>query len=312
MKAEGTCSWFGGPEDMGVDPDEGLALAQTVGDAPDLFPLELPADTPALARDLDPNALYIAMRWDYDDLSKEELLDIRVAVHANGKTVYCQPIDWGPHEDTGRICDLSPGAMTALGIETDDWVSCTWPVKPKREGPMRVFISSGHGRYIRGASAILDEVANARIVVEQVAKLLAKARIEVKVFHDNKSTTQDANLKAICKAHNDSWSGEGHDLDVSVHFNAYVETDEPMGTECLYVSQDELATNMANAIAEFGGLTNRGPKLRTDLYFLNHTEAPAILIEVCFVDSSADAKAYKKNFKAICKAIADTIEVYQG
>lgn len=309
MQASGKCSWFGGPEDMGVDPDEGLALAQTVGDAPDLFPLELPADTPALARDLDPDALYIAMRWDYDDLSKEELLDIRVAVTANGKTVLCQPIDWGPHEDTGRICDLSPGAMEQLGLETDDVVQLVWPARPKREGPMRVFISSGHGRYIRGAVGILDEVANARLVVEQVAKNLRKDKVDVGVFHDNKSTTQDANLKAIVKAHN-SW--EEHDLDVSVHFNAYVETDGPMGTECLYVSQDELAEKMAFAISEAGDLENRGPKHRNDLYFLNNTNAPAILIEVCFVDSSADAKAYKKNFKAICKAIADTIVAYQG
>ena len=304
MKAEGKCSWFGGPDDMGVAPDEGLALAQTVSDAPDLFPTELAPDTPALARDLDPDALYIAMRWDYDDLDKEELLDIRVAVTANGKTVLCQPIDWGPHEDTGRICDLSPGAMKQLEVETDDVVQVVWPARPKREGPMRVFISSGHGRYIRGASAILDEVANARLVVERVAKLLKKEKAEVGIFHDNKSSTQDANLKAIVKAHND-W-GE-HDLDVSVHFNAYVETNEPMGTECLYVTQQELAGNIASAIAEFGELKNRGAKARDDLYFLNNTREPAVLIEVCFVDSMADAKAYKKNFKAICSAIADTI-----
>jgi hypothetical protein len=51
-------------------------------------------------------------------------------------------------------------------------------------------------------------------------------------------------------------------------------------------------------------LLNRGPKKRSDLYFLNNTNEPAILIEVCFVDSSADANLYRTHFRAICGAIA--------
>ena len=33
----GKCSWFGGPEDDGVSPDEGLAFIYKVEDAPHLF-----------------------------------------------------------------------------------------------------------------------------------------------------------------------------------------------------------------------------------------------------------------------------------
>ena len=33
------------------------------------------------------------------------------------------------------------------------------------------------------------------------------------------------------------------------------------------------------------GFTNRGVKADEDLYFLNHTKGPAILIETCFVDA---------------------------
>ena len=32
------------------------------------------------------------------------------------------PADWGPNEKTGRVADLSPGLMEALGIDTDDEV----------------------------------------------------------------------------------------------------------------------------------------------------------------------------------------------
>jgi hypothetical protein len=43
------------------------------------------------------------------------------------------------------------------------------------------------------------------------------------------------------------------------------------------------------------------------LYFLNETTMPAILIEVCFVDSEADAEIYRREFAHICKAIATII-----
>ena len=79
-----------------------------------------------------------------------------------------------------------------------------------------------------------------------------------------------------------------------------------MGTECLYYSLAELAGEVSAAIAS-NGLIDRGPKKRTDLYFLNNTEEPAILIEVCFVDSTADAKIYNEEFDAICNSIAGVI-----
>jgi N-acetylmuramoyl-L-alanine amidase len=40
---------------------------------------------------------------------------------------------------------------------------------------------------------------------------------------------------------------------------------------------------------------------------LNHTKAPAVLIEVCFVDDPDDVKLYKKTYKKIAKVIADSI-----
>ena len=60
---------------------------------------------------------------------------------------------------------------------------------------------------------------------------------------------------------------------------------------------------MAEAIASVGFI-NRGPKLRTDLAFLNGTAMPAILIETCFVDSQADAHLYQVAFDEVCEAIA--------
>ncbi|OKL37042.1 N-acetylmuramoyl-L-alanine amidase [Domibacillus mangrovi] len=64
---------------------------------------------------------------------------------------------------------------------------------------------------------------------------------------------------------------------------------------------------MSKAISTASGLKNRGPKYRTDLGFLNNTKKSAILIEVCFVDSLADAKLYREHFDAICRSIAESL-----
>lgn len=304
----GKVSWFGGPEDGGVSPDEGLAFIYSVEDAPHLFLDYQPEGTTGLARRLNPEVPYIACRWDYEQTPKEMLPDMRCAVRApkTGRTVTnVYPADWGPHVDTGRVADISPGLMEALGITTDDEVEVTFQpterAKPSKPGARSICISSGHGLKVRGASGILDEVDEARRVVDRVAGTLMGMGVDVTVVHDNVSQTQDQNLKYIVDAHNNA---PEHDIDVSVHFNAYETTSKPMGTEVLYVTQEQLAEEFSAAIAKAGGLIDRGPKYRDNLYFLNKTDEPSILIEVCFVDSQADADAYRSRFIAICNAIA--------
>ena len=172
-------------------------------------------------------------------------------------------------------------------------------------GPMRmkICISSAHGRYIRGASGVLDEVVEARRVVERLTDLWRQADIDVTPFHDNTSRDQDTNLKTITAFHN----SQHRDYDISVHFNCYVNTKEPMGTEVWYVTQQNLAADLSVAISQAGGFINRGGKYSNDLYFLNNTEMPAVLLEICFVDSQADAELYDQNFNSICQAIAEVL-----
>lgn len=165
-----------------------------------------------------------------------------------------------------------------------------------------VVISSGHGKYVRGACGILDEVDEARLVVEKLAGMLRERDVEVVTYHDDVSTEQSENLQRITDFHN----SKQRDLDISVHFNAYEQVEKPMGTEVLYVTQSALANDLAAAIAACG-LINRGGKKRTDLYFLNNTDKPAVLLEICFVDSETDAAVYEEQFDEICEAIADVI-----
>jgi hypothetical protein len=136
----GKMSVFGGPADEGVGPHEGLAL---VGPTDlglwwfaSLFLPEQPAGTTGLARRLNPRAFYVAMRWDYARWPKLFLRGavVKLTNPANDRHVFARPVDYGPGDgtvidgqstpDTGRLADLSPGAATALGLQTDDVVTC--------------------------------------------------------------------------------------------------------------------------------------------------------------------------------------------
>jgi N-acetylmuramoyl-L-alanine amidase len=171
---------------------------------------------------------------------------------------------------------------------------------------MKIAISSGHGKYIRGASGSpvppqLDEVNEARKVVDRVVELMGKAGVGVVKFHDDTSHSQNENLNTIVAWHNK----QSRDYDVSVHFNAYNHTAH--GTEVLYVSQSSLAKKVCDAIVGAGKFTNRGAKYNGGLAFLNGTNKPAILLEVCFCDNTSDSNLYNEHFEAICEAIAESV-----
>lgn len=138
VSVTGKISTFGGPKDTGVSPSEGLALftksdlGKPVSNG--LFLPVQPVGTTGLARRLNPNAMYIAMRWDYKELPRDVLRDLRVTVTANGRTFAgVRPVDWGPHIGTTRAMDISPGLATLLSLKTDQeaTVSYQYELRPR-------------------------------------------------------------------------------------------------------------------------------------------------------------------------------------
>jgi hypothetical protein len=128
FQTTGKCSSFGGPSDSGVAADEGLAFIYAADEAPYLFLDQQPAGTTGLARRLNPDVPYLACRWDYDKTPKEMLAAGNVAmVKAGSRMMLAWPADWGPHEETGRAVDLSPGLMAILNLQTDDVVEVIYP-----------------------------------------------------------------------------------------------------------------------------------------------------------------------------------------
>jgi len=139
ISQSGKMSEFGGPHDMGVGPDEGLALFadSNIANAPDgLFLTAPPPGTTGLARRLNPAFNYLAYRWNYAVTPKEFLRTAHVTVSANGKSVSAIPVDWGPNINTGRIADLSPGLAHALHLDTDDTCTLVIPVPADKQIPV--------------------------------------------------------------------------------------------------------------------------------------------------------------------------------
>lgn len=88
---------------------------------------------------------YCAMRWPYVvDGAVEGAKDwwvnrkILVVNPSNNKAVVLRAADWGPHQSTGRVIDVSPRAMSLLGAGTDDVVHIGFAPTDASLGPLSV------------------------------------------------------------------------------------------------------------------------------------------------------------------------------
>lgn len=166
----------------------------------------------------------------------------------------------------------------------------------------QVVISSGHSINCQGMSDVINEVKEAIKVVNRVHDIVKASGKSCYKYHDTAHSSSQ-NLANIVNFHNQYKDG----IDVSIHFNACRHTDNAMGVEVCHYNQPTLASQLSLAISNASGLKNRGAKQRKELYFLRNTKKTAILIEVCFGDSTKDCQLYRANFEAICQAIAKTL-----
>lgn len=148
-----------------------------------------------------------------------------------------------------------------------------------------------------GASGILSEVViNRKIGKALIGYLKASGHTVVDCSVDYASST-NAQLSGIVTKAN----VQKLDLFVSIHLNA----GGGNGTETYTFSGASASTKakakaVNDAIVGSCGFTNRGIK-EAAFYVLRATNSPAILIEVCFVDSQVDAN--KLDCDAVAKAM---------
>ncbi|PKC51252.1 hypothetical protein RhiirA1_484177, partial [Rhizophagus irregularis] len=145
----------------------------------------------------------------------------------------------------------------------------------------------GHYSPGSGAKDIIDEVTEARKIVNRIVRLLQNVDIGVTHIEDNISKTQEENLEYLIAQHNNTT----RKLDVSVHFNSTSgRHDTNIGTEVLYVSDKmkAFASQISKAISDASGLRNRGGKKQ----------------------ATVDVSLYQNYFEEICIAITNELIQY--
>lgn len=174
---------------------------------------------------------------------------------------------------------------------------------------MRIGINCGHtvsGTVGCGAVGYIDESVEAREVGYALENLLKDAGHTVYDCTNDYAKDVSENLKNIVNMANK----QTLDLFVSIHFNS----GGGQGTEVWTFGGkvfDE-AENTCKAVSALG-FKDRGIKDGSKLYVVHHSNAKAMLVEVCFVDTD-DAKKYaeigaNKFAEAIYKGITEqTIE----
>lgn len=163
---------------------------------------------------------------------------------------------------------------------------------------MKICVVAGHTMKGKGtgASKYINESTENRVVGKKVVEYLKKVGHEADYYEINEAT--DYLAKQVAFANKSKY-----DLVVQIHFNAGGGT----GTETLYKTNSgkKYAEQVTKSLGKL--YKQRGVKLRNDLYWLNKTNAPAILIEVCFVDSVVDTDLYNENKDLTAKLIAEGI-----
>jgi N-acetylmuramoyl-L-alanine amidase len=162
---------------------------------------------------------------------------------------------------------------------------------------LRIVINAGHTKIGTGIGAYkyLSESRETRRIAYHLLYLLSNTNHEViPAIYDvssnnlNEAVTLSNNKKA--------------DLFISIHLNA----GGGEGVECYTWkgAKTKAAVNICNNIAALG-YKNRGIKDGSGLYVIKRTQAPAVLIECCFVDNKNDVNKYNayKIAEAIYKAI---------
>ena len=147
----------------------------------------------------------------------------------------------------------------------------------------RYSLHGGHNSIVQGANFgnrkehVLD-----RQVKDAVAAKLRSLGHTVYDDTDEVGATQSQNLNNIIRNSN------SHAVDLVISFHLNASDGNGQGVEVLYYDQKDLAAKISAQLAKDIGWRDRGAKQRTDLAVLNGTKAPAILIELGFIDNESD------------------------
>lgn len=163
---------------------------------------------------------------------------------------------------------------------------------------MRIGIDMGHSLsgVGTGASAILSEVGKNREIGKRLIQMLQEKGHTVINCTNDYASSVDAQLAGIVAKAN----AQTLDVFISIHLNS----GGGVGSEVyVYAKGGNAETYAKKILPELTAscdFRNRGLKV-ANFYVLRETSAPAVLVEVCFVDSREDAD--KLNVEAVAKSL---------
>lgn len=171
---------------------------------------------------------------------------------------------------------------------------------------MRIGLSAGHTLTGKGTGAIgyINESKENREMFKLVKKYLEQ--LGHTVYDCTVDSGSDYLERQVALANKYKC-----DVVVQIHFNAFNTTDKEMGTETLYCEGSKEGKVYADKVHNKLKTLFIDRKVKSDietgrkLYWLRNTNAPSILIEVCFVDSKADTNKYNSNKNKIAKLITE-------
>ena len=173
---------------------------------------------------------------------------------------------------------------------------------------MKIAITVGHSILKSGlctsANGLVNEYQYCKMLADFLAKKLRAAgcTVDIIICPEKQFTkyTEEKSYKLT------RINGKKYDLCIELHLNSY--NGSAKGTEVLYCSNTGkmYAQRVVNKLGTV--FTSRGVKDRPDLYMLNSTDCPAIMIETFFCDNKNDYDiATKLGYGEVSKLIAEGI-----
>lgn len=154
---------------------------------------------------------------------------------------------------------------------------------------MIIGIDKGHSTWDKspcGAIGLLNESKENRLVGNKViGKLRALGHTVIDCSCDSASDVNEQLAAIVNKA-----NSQRLDLFLSLHLNAGGGTGAEVYTTNTSGAKQE-AKKLIDTYCNRTGFRNRGHKF-SELYVLRHTNAPAMLLEMCFVDTESDFKRW--------------------
>ena len=184
--------------------------------------------------------------------------------------------------------------------------------EPESEDVMNYFICVGHADYGNGVISSADGTGCGGVNEYKYNKELAPYVVEWLKKAGHKATlciAPEGQLHSLNDEINYFIGEEGKqncDLSVQLHLNAF----NGNAHGCEAYAYNEAGKEVAARICEklWTIWDNRGPQIKTGLYWTRKTKAKAVLIESFFCDSKSDyEKAKKLGFDAHAKLIAEGI-----